>query len=738
MSQELALVSLFTAICWNSTSLPSGNMGTIFRLRVMFDVAQPSLAYPFTSRYQQLFVLELKYENLPDICFFCGRMGHSYNKGCMDYMKACDEAPFPPELSALFVAPLEIMPPSFPTYDSQDINPSHGQTQQVGLFKSGPSTLPQNFPQWNQPDPTNNTPTHNHPHNPPETITPTYTALMNATMSNSSVQKASPTPTPNQAITSQHSSGSNSTSSKHCHVPLPENIPLLDTSKRLEAMNLTYQPGIATPSRSKASRKRNKPDSKDKFKRQTEKDFLEEIEKPFSAFLIKPPHPDGFNSNFYKVNWSSHKNDILKAAANFLNENGDITPLNTTLITLIPKAKQPTTLYEYRPIGLCNTIYKVISKTIANRLKLVLNNLISPNQSAFLPDRLISDNIIIAQEVAHSIKLKTRGKKVGWRSNLIWPKLLTEWNGHLLMLSFKNSNSLPTLPIWCSPASPRLLSNSILMVSPLFRFKERDKSLPALKSPEGPTISHLLFADDSFLFCQASINSCNAIKEVLEVITLVSLLLPLRTSLLPPPLRLGGNPFGIFSIPPRNKALKGLPCDQTHAITSLAQSFLADYNAPSSASSFIGPTAQPPRLLQLDSLPMVSSSSMLMHRFLRMVEKWVLVELSETVKVWLWAARQILTTTWGPIATLEAVALLSNSLVHRHFLVQVIETDCKSITDALHHHKEDLSVFSDLISQIKETLSLFPAARIAHIKRNANSLADKLAHWASGLDEVAC
>ncbi|KAM6558851.1 uncharacterized protein LOC133033272 [Cannabis sativa] len=105
---------------------------------------------------------------------------------------------------------------------------------------------------------------------PPDTTTPTYTAFLNATMSNTSVQKASPTSTPNQAITSQHSSGSNSTSSKYCHVPLPENIPLLVTSKRLEAMNLTYQPGIATPTGSKASRKRSKPDSKEKFKRQTE------------------------------------------------------------------------------------------------------------------------------------------------------------------------------------------------------------------------------------------------------------------------------------------------------------------------------------------------------------------------------------------------------------------------------------------------------------------------------------
>uniref|UniRef100_A0A803PU03 DUF4283 domain-containing protein n=1 Tax=Cannabis sativa TaxID=3483 RepID=A0A803PU03_CANSA len=239
--------------------------GPYFRLRVMFDVAQP------LPRGIPIHFSELRY----DIKSISGKVKVSTNALlCPEQLNFAN----PPvaffmttnPASAVCVAPPESMPP-FPTYGSQGICPTQGQTQQVGLFKSGPSALPQNYPQWNQPDPITNTPTPNPSHTlPPETITPTYTALLNATMSNTNVQKASPIYTPNHAITSQHSSGSNSTSSKYCHVPLPENIPLLDTSKRLEAMNLTYQPGIATPSGSKASRKRSKPDSKDKFKRQTE------------------------------------------------------------------------------------------------------------------------------------------------------------------------------------------------------------------------------------------------------------------------------------------------------------------------------------------------------------------------------------------------------------------------------------------------------------------------------------
>uniref|UniRef100_A0A803PJL3 Zinc knuckle CX2CX4HX4C domain-containing protein n=1 Tax=Cannabis sativa TaxID=3483 RepID=A0A803PJL3_CANSA len=162
--------------------------GPYFRIRVMFDVAQPlpsGVPVHFTG-INKVVWLELKYENLPDICFFCGRMGHSYNKGCMDYMKACDEAPFPSELrydiktitgkvkvttnallcpeqlnfanppvasfmttnpaSAVCVAPPEIMPP-FPTYGTLTNAPS-GPKPNKPCHRAGlPATM--NIISWN-------------------------------------------------------------------------------------------------------------------------------------------------------------------------------------------------------------------------------------------------------------------------------------------------------------------------------------------------------------------------------------------------------------------------------------------------------------------------------------------------------------------------------------------------------------------------------------------------------------
>lgn len=84
--------------------------------------------------------------------------------------------------------------------------------------------------------------------------------------------------------------------------------------------------------------------------------------------------------------------------------------MNKTVLTLIPKSDHPEHTSHFRPISLCTTQYKVIAKTVANRLKPNMEELVSPTQSSFIQGKHITDNIIIAQEVIHSIK-KKMGKK---------------------------------------------------------------------------------------------------------------------------------------------------------------------------------------------------------------------------------------------------------------------------------------------------------------------------------------
>lgn len=82
--------------------------------------------------------------------------------------------------------------------------------------------------------------------------------------------------------------------------------------------------------------------------------------------------------------------------------------MNYTFIALIPKVKSPTLVSEYKPISMCNVIYKIIAKTLANKVKGVLPAIISQQQSALIPERLISDNILVAYEVLHPMKNRQR------------------------------------------------------------------------------------------------------------------------------------------------------------------------------------------------------------------------------------------------------------------------------------------------------------------------------------------
>lgn len=95
-----------------------------------------------------------------------------------------------------------------------------------------------------------------------------------------------------------------------------------------------------------------------------------------------------------------------------LNEVGTIAPLNHTYIALIPKSAKPRKVTEFRLISLCNVIYRIVAKALANRLKTILQTVIAPSQSVFIPNRLIKYNIIVGYECLHKIRY-SKGKKKG-------------------------------------------------------------------------------------------------------------------------------------------------------------------------------------------------------------------------------------------------------------------------------------------------------------------------------------
>ncbi|KAH0996108.1 hypothetical protein GBA52_019972 [Prunus armeniaca] len=106
----------------------------------------------------------------------------------------------------------------------------------------------------------------------------------------------------------------------------------------------------------------------------------------------KAPRIDGMPAVFFQKYW------------HILGDEESVRSLNKTLIALIPKVEKPEFVTQYRPISLCNEIYKIISKTIANKIKCVLPMVIFENQSAFVPKRQISDNVTLAFETIHAMR----------------------------------------------------------------------------------------------------------------------------------------------------------------------------------------------------------------------------------------------------------------------------------------------------------------------------------------------
>ena len=123
----------------------------------------------------------------------------------------------------------------------------------------------------------------------------------------------------------------------------------------------------------------------------------------------KAPRPNGFTALFFKKYWSVVKEEVLGCIRNFFLNHILMQEQNHTHIALIPKQSGAHTVHHFRPISLCNIVYKIITKILANRLKVMLPKFISPLQSAFVPSRNIQDNTILAYDLLYSFKHK-RGK----------------------------------------------------------------------------------------------------------------------------------------------------------------------------------------------------------------------------------------------------------------------------------------------------------------------------------------
>ena len=252
----------------------------------------------------------------------------------------------------------------------------------------------------------------------------------------------------------------------------------------------------------------------------------------FQMSPSKAPGIDGFTAGFFHRHWNLVQGALVSAILGFLN-GGDLpVGFNDTSITLIPKVKNPQNITQYRPISLCPVPYKIGAKMITNRMKEIMDAVVGEEQSAFVPGRLITDNVVVAFESVNTMRRRKKGKNYTCAIKLDMMKAydMLEWPylravmlklgispvftdavmRCVLSVSFSvlfNGGSLegfrPTRGLrQGDPISPYLFLLAAEGLSCLLKSNIGVQGMAV--APEAPLVNHLLFADDSLLFFEAN------------------------------------------------------------------------------------------------------------------------------------------------------------------------------------------------------------------------------------------
>jgi hypothetical protein len=265
----------------------------------------------------------------------------------------------------------------------------------------------------------------------------------------------------------------------------------------------------------------------------------------------KSPGPNGINFGFLKEFWPELKGDIMRFITEF-HRNGKLTKgINSTFIALIPKVDNPQKLNDFRPISLVGSMYKILAKVLANRLKHVVGSVVSEVQSAFVKERQILDGMLVANEVVDDARKNQKElvlfkvdfekayDSVDWgylddvMCHMAFPALWRKWIKECV------GTATASVLVNGSPTGEFLLERGLRQGDPLspFLFLLASEGLSVMMRAvvhsnlftgytvgvgTPTTVSHLQFADDTLLMGVKSWANVRALRAVLVLFAAVS------------------------------------------------------------------------------------------------------------------------------------------------------------------------------------------------------------------------